>query len=172
MFQNFKGFIYLGFLILFSFLRSQIIFWMKKIDDVEYVSPNAICNMVQYSKYGNAGFSIFVIAFTFFYICMPMFLNNDINYLVFGGLLTYLIADIAIRYSKKCLHSPIHIIFNIIAGGSLGVLVPYIFYALGGSKFMFFNEISSNKEVCSMPKKQTFKCAVYKNGELVGSTTS
>ena len=23
---------------------------------------------------------------------------------------------------------------------------------------------------CSMPKKQTFKCAVYKNGELIGST--
>jgi hypothetical protein len=25
----------------------------------------------------------------------------------------------------------------------------------------------SNNVVCSRPKKQTFKCAVYKNGELI-----
>jgi hypothetical protein len=42
-----------------------------------------------------------------------------------------------------------------------------------GSKFnnyLYINEINTNKEVCSMPTKQQFKCSVYKNGELVGSS--
>jgi hypothetical protein len=42
-------------------------------------------------------------------------------------------------------------------------------YAGGSGKFMFFNEVQSNKDVCNMPSKQTFKCQVYKNGELIGN---
>jgi len=42
----------------------------------------------------------------------------------------------------------------------------------GLSNLLFFNDYSSNKEICTMPKKQTFKCAVYKNGELIGSSTT
>ena len=30
---------------------------------------------------------------------------------------------------------------------------------------------TANGNVCSRPSKQSFKCAVYKNGELVTSTT-
>jgi hypothetical protein len=41
--------------------------------------------------------------------------------------------------------------------------------ALGGRKHLYFNEVSSDKEVCSVAKNQTFKCAVYKNGELIGN---
>jgi hypothetical protein len=39
-------------------------------------------------------------------------------------------------------------------------------------QLLFINELTSgsNKEVCSMPNKQTFKCSVYKNGELLGSS--
>jgi hypothetical protein len=39
----------------------------------------------------------------------------------------------------------------------------------GSSKFLFFNEESSNKEFCTQPSTQTFKCKVYKDGQLVGS---
>jgi hypothetical protein len=42
--------------------------------------------------------------------------------------------------------------------------------SLGLGDYLIFNEVSSTKEVCTVPKKQTFKCSVYKNGELVGST--
>ena len=36
--------------------------------------------------------------------------------------------------------------------------------------FLFINQVSSNKEICSMPSAQTFKCSVYKNGELISSS--
>ena len=42
--------------------------------------------------------------------------------------------------------------------------------SLGGSgKYLFFNEVSSNKDICYQPSEQTFKCNVYKDGELVGN---
>ena len=142
--QNFKGLIYLGFLIFVSLIRGFVIYSTKtEKSPPEYKSPNAICNMIQYSRYGNAGFSIFVIAFTLLYVCMPMFLNNSINYAIFGGLMAYLIADIAIRYSKKCIMSASNIFFNIVAGASLGAFIPFIFYASGGANLMFFNEFMS-----------------------------
>ena len=170
--QNFKGLIYLAFLIFLSLIRSFVIFSTyneKNSANTQYKSPNDICNMIQYSKYGNAGFSIFVTSFTFMYLCMPMFMNNNINFSLFGGLLAYLIADIAIRYSKKCIVSVSNIIFNIIGGASLGAFIPWLFYTSGGANFMFFNEINGNKDVCSMPQKQKFVCKTYRNGELISS---
>jgi hypothetical protein len=125
--------------------------------------------MAQYSKYGNTGFSIFVITFTLFYICMPMFLNKDVNWWVFGGLLFYLLMDVGIRYMKQCITQVSDILLNLVTGAAVGLLIPGLLYVGGSSKYLFFNEISSTKEICSMPKKQNFKCAVYKNGELIGS---
>jgi hypothetical protein len=40
------------------------------------------------------------------------------------------------------------------------------------NNYLFMNEIYTNGQVCSMPSKQQFKCSVYKNGELVTSTTN
>ena len=78
--------------------------------------------------------------------------------------------DLGIKVYEGCLSitkSASTIFIDLLAGMSFGVLITSIMYATGNGKYMFFNETSSDKEICSMPKKQTFKCAVYKNGELV-----
>ena len=165
-FQNFKGFIYLGFLLSVSVARE---FLLMISGATQKVSANRVCDMAQYSKYGNTGFSIFVISFTLFYICMPMFLNKDVNWWVFGGLLFYLLMDIGIRYMKQCITQVSDILLNLVTGAAVGLLIPGLLYVGGSSKYLFFNEISSTKEICSMPKKQNFKCAVYRNAELIGS---
>jgi hypothetical protein len=165
-FQNFKGFIYLGFLLAASVLRE---FLLMIFGAKQQVSANKICNSVEYSKYVNSGFSVFVLSFTVLYICLPMFLNNDVNYLIFGGLLTYLLIDIFIRYTKECITTYTDILLNVATGAFSGAIIPGMLYVGGSSKYLFFNEISSNKEICSMPKKQQFKCNVYKNGELIAS---
>jgi len=64
-------------------------------------------------------------------------------------------------------------VFGEIFGNILGACV----FAIGSVMIMtssvdrgshlFFNEISSNAVKCTVPEKQTFKCAVYKNGELI-----
>jgi len=165
-FQNFKGFIYLGFLLGISVFR-EFILMILGVNPVS--NPNKICNMVQYSKYGNSGFSLFVISFTIAYICSPMFINGDVNYLIFGGLMAYLFVDLGTRFMKKCIATYTDIFLNVFTGLLSGVVITGLLYAGNSSKHLFFNEISSNKDVCSMPKKQQFKCAVYKNGELIGS---
>lgn len=167
-FQNFNGFIYLGFFIAVSILREFILM----ISGVKSSTANAtasICSSVQYSKFGNSGFSVFAIAFTILYLCLPMFLNKDVNYVVFGILLAYLLLDIGIRSFKQCI-SKIDIFINLVTGATAGVVIPMLMYAGGSSKYLFFNEVSSNKQICSMPKKQEFKCKVFQNGELIGST--
>ena len=74
-----------------------------------------------------------------------------------------------IKSYKKCAIKMSELFLNILFGlASAGTIVG-LMYAGGSSRFLFFNEVSSTKDTCSMPNKQTFKCAVYKNGELIGS---
>jgi len=66
----------------------------------------------------------------------------------------------------------VDVFLNMFSGGVVGVLVLGAIMSLGLKDYLVFNEVSSSKEVCTMPKKQTFKCSVYKNGELVGSSNT
>jgi len=165
-FQNFNGFIYLAFLIGVCFVR-EIILYNAGAKTME--PKNDLCTMVQYSKYGNSGFSIFVISFTMAYVLLPMFLVNNINYFMMGGLISYFLIDVGVRYSKKCITTVVDGAGNFLSGTALGVCACLALYYGKGSNYLFYNNLSSDNVVCSMPKKQTFKCSVYKNGELVSS---
>jgi len=149
-FQNFKGFIYLGFLIASCVIRNFI---YKSNGSEPTVNDRTICTSIQYGKYGNSTFSAFVFAFTIMYLSLPMFSNSDVNIWIFIIIIIYALTDIFIRVNKGC-------ILNMAAIVSL-------MYVGGSGKYLFFNEVSSDKEVCSQPKKQTFKCSLYKNGELI-----
>ena len=74
--------------------------------------------------------------------------------------------------SNACISSSVNLFGDIIGGGGLGALVASLVYSSPVSNYLFINELSSNKETCSMPSKQTFRCSVFKNGELVSSTTT
>jgi hypothetical protein len=165
-FQNFKGFIYLGFLIAFCVVRS-FIYMMNGAEQV--VNDNTICTSIQYSKYGNPSFSTFVFAFTIMYICLPMFSNGAPNFWIFSILLVYFFLDLFIKVYKKCIIKTGDLVINILLGLSSAALIVSLMYAGGSGKYLFFNEVSSDKEICYQPKEQTFKCSVFKNGELIGS---
>ena len=165
-FQNYKGFIYLGFLLGCCIVRS---FVYMSSGSAPLVNDNTICTSVQYSKYGNATFSAFVFAFTIMYISLPMFSNGAPNFWIFLCLLVYFFLDMSIKMYKKCVVKMSDLFLNILLGLTSAGLIVTAMYAGGSGKYLFFNEVSSNKEICSMPSQQTFKCSVYKNGELIGS---
>ena len=132
------------------------------------------CTPISYGSYGTPGIGSFVISFALFYVCLPMFLNKDINPWVFGIILFYYILDVSVKSMKGCLSADPNqqakvVLINTISGAAFGTLFPALLYVGGSSKYLFFNELSSTKEICSMPKSQQFKCSVYKNGELVGT---
>ena len=160
-----KGAIYLALLIGMCCLRI-FIYWLFGKDP--YYNDNTVCTMVKYGDYGNSYVSIFVIAFTLAYLCSPMFYNNSINYAVLSLLLFYLIVTIGIFFYRNCIRNRSEVFINILLGLTAGTILPILFYMGQSSKYLFFNELSNNKEVCSMPSKQTFKCSVYKNGQLIG----
>ncbi len=167
LFQNFKGLIYLGFILGVSIIRRYI---LEYSGSPELQPDGTICTSIQFSKYGNLTFSTFVFAFTLMYLCIPMFQNGSVNWIIFSALVFYIFLDIGIKAYEGCLSlgkNAGDIFVDMLGGMSFGVLVSTIMYVTGNGKYMFFNETSSDKEVCSMPTKQTFKCAVYKNGELV-----
>ena len=165
MFQNFKGFIYLGFLLGCCVVRNYV-YMISGSEPV--VNDRTVCTSVQYSKYGNPTFSAFVFAFTIMYLSLPMFSNGAPNFWVFVSLLVYFFLDLFIKIYKKCTISTGDLILNVLLGLASSALVVTLMYAGGSGKYLFFNEVSSDKEVCYQPTKQTFKCKMYKNGTLVG----
>lgn len=165
-FQNFKGFIFLGYLLGICLIRNYV-YMLNGATEAPPV--NSICSSVQYSKYGNPSFSAFVFAFTLMYISFPMFSNGEVNFWIFGGLLAYFFLDMFIKVYKKCVVKTGDLFLNVLLGLASSALIVTLMYAGGSSKFLFFNETSSTKEVCSVAKNQTFKCQVYKDGTLVGN---
>lgn len=166
MFQNFKGLIYLGFLLAVCIVRNYI-YMLSGSPPI--VNDRTICNSVQYSKYGNPTFSAFVFAFTIMYLSMPMFSNGAANLWVFVALIAYACVDIFIKVYKNCIPKMSDLFLNVLMGLVSGAAIVSFMYIGGSGKYLFFNEVSSNKDVCYKPKEETFKCQVFKDGTLVGS---
>lgn len=166
MFQNFKGLIYLGFLIAACVVRNYV---YMVAGGTPIINDKTICTSVQYSKYGNPTFSAFVFAFTIMYLSLPMFSNGAPNFWVFISLIAYFFIDMFIKLYKKCVIQMGDLFLNVLLGLSSSALIITLMYSGGSGKYLFFNEISSNKDICYQPKEQTFKCLMYKNGTLIGN---
>jgi hypothetical protein len=165
-FQNFKGLIYLGFLIGCCVVRNYV---YMVAGGTPAVNDNTICTSVQYSKYGNPTFSAFVFAFTIMYLSLPMFSNGAPNLWVFISMISYFLIDMFIKLYKKCVIKTSDLFLNVLLGLSSSALIVTMMYAGGSGKYLFFNEVSSNKDICYQPKEQTFRCNVFKDGTLVGN---
>jgi hypothetical protein len=165
-FQNFKGLIYLGFLVGSCVVRNYV---YMMAGGTSVVNDGTICTSIQYSKYGNPTFSAFVFAFTIMYLSLPMFSNGAPNLWVFISLISYFFIDMFIKIYKKCVISTGDLFLNVLLGLASSAFIVTLMYSGGSGKYLFFNEVSSNKDICYQPKKQTFKCQVFKDGTLVGN---
>ena len=165
---SFKGLIYLAFLVAVAFLRNyiyQAADWMP-ISKQPYNS----CNVVRYSKFCNTTFSLFVLAFTIVYLSIPMFQRNSVNIPIFALLVFYLCIDLGNKIFRGCIktRSDIPYVLLDLSVGSLFATLIVMLMQLGGSdKYLFYTDLRNNGVVCNRPKKQTMKCSVYKNGQLV-----
>jgi len=86
-------------------------------------------------------------------------------------LLCLLGIDILTKVQNKCTSYP-GAILGAFVGFLMGSIWYVLFYSLGYSSLLYFDELRSDNVKCSMPSKQTFKCAVYQNGELISNTIS
>ena len=164
--QNFKGFIYLGFLLGACVVREYI---YRMAGSNPIINDRTICTSIQYSQYGNPTFSAFVFAFTIMYLSLPMFAHDSVKFWVFSSILVYFCLDMFIKIYKGCILKMGDLFLNVLLGVFSSALIVSLMWTGGSGKYLFFNEVSSNKEICSQPKEQTFRCSVFKDGTLVGS---
>ena len=111
-------------------------------------------------------FNSVIISFTIAYLVGPMLLNNAINYILIITMFTILAVDSSARVSNNCT-TPIGIVFGVILGFIIGGLYVVMIKASGNENLLYNDDFISNKVACTKPTKQQFKCAVYKNGELL-----
>ena len=171
--QNVNGFIYLLFMLGMSVVREFVLTSTGHTESsaLKGMGGASICDTISYSKNGNNTYSVFMMSFTTVYLSMPMFINSSVNWLFIGACIVGIAMDIGVRAKAGCAMSGKGIFTNVVAGLVLAMSIVGIMTANGGEKFLFFNEIQSNKTVCSRPTKQQFKCTVYKNGEVLTNTT-
>ena len=123
-----------------------------------------------FTNFPNLSVSTFFIVFTLAYLIQPMIMNQDWNYYVVVGFLGILAMDTLVKFQlfPSCTKP-----LGILTGSILGILYSLVCYnsilAAGGNSLLYFNTVSSNNVYCSRPKKQTFKCYVYKNGQIISS---
>ena len=128
-------------------------------------APNVVMDL--FWKYPNLSVSTFFIVFTLTYLVLPMLETKDWNYYVIVGFLGILAVDtlFKVRYCTTGLG----IFSGTCIGAGLGAASYFIIKTAGGDKLLYFNTVSSNDIYCSRPKKQQFKCYVYKNGEIIST---
>ena len=169
--QNLKGLVYLAGLLIASLFN---IFFMNLIgsgrDENEAFSCS-IFDIPHVSQYNSPYPSSLIIAFTVAYLVLPMKYNNQMNYAVLGFLLCLLGIDILTKVQNKCTTYA-----GAVLGGLVGFLLGTVWYILfhgaGFDALMYFDELRSDSVVCSRPTKQTFKCSVYKNGQLISGNVT
>jgi hypothetical protein len=168
MFQNKKGYIYLLCLFISCCLR-HVAYATAYSGGKKTPSPDPKCPTILFGgKYADAHISTFIFLFTFVYFFAPMMMFSSYNIPLLIGLLVYWVIDTGVKCTYKCF-SVGEFFGNVVFGAIFAISSVMSIQALGGRKYLYFNEVSSDKEVCSVAKNQTFKCAVYKNGELIGN---
>jgi hypothetical protein len=78
-----------------------------------------------------------------------------------------ILADIWWNISTGC-YNPLKCVISLIVGSGAGLLWSFIIWKSKVKEFQYYN-IGATSEICSKPTAQTFKCAVYKNGQLIKS---
>ncbi len=175
-----KAFVFFVWIFIITFLRIIVLKGIKPDQNQVTEIPNiCLTGITQIFIPQDITYSIYVLTFTMMYFLMPMIMIskqnkiNAINYGVLAFFISYIALDLFIKKSLSCIPSLFSslIIGNILSGLFLGSVISGLFmYGSTLKTYLFINEINANKEVCSMPSKQQFKCKVFKDGTLVGTT--
>jgi hypothetical protein len=168
--QNLKGLVYIAGILIASTIN---IIFMNIVGSQVSDDASFSCNLFDIphvSQYNSPYPSTLIIAFTIAYLVLPMKYNKQMNYVVLIFLMCLLGVDMVTKVQNKCTTYP-GTVLGALVGFLLGTIWYVLFYSLGYSSLLYFDELRSDNVQCSMPTKQTFKCSVYKNGQLISSNT-
>jgi hypothetical protein len=170
--SDIKGMVYLGGILIASLINLLILNSLKIKSD-KIIPP--YCNLIEFpfnlNEYISPAFNSMFIAFTLAYLYMPMQYVSVINYPLLIFITSLLVLDAGTKISGGCTTFG-GIMLGSLVGFVLGLLWFIAFYSTGHEDLLFFNAEPSNNVICSRPKKQTFRCRIFKNGEVIGEASS
>jgi hypothetical protein len=166
--QNLKGLVFIAGVLICSIINVMFMNLIGSGRDETEAYSCSLFDIPMVSQFNSPYPTCLIIAFTIAYLILPMKYNNQMNYGVLVFLLGLLAIDVLTKIQNKC---------TSISGAILGALVGFLFgavwyilfHAMGFDSLLYFDELRSDNVICSRPTKQTFKCSVYKNGELISS---
>ncbi len=165
-----KALFYIFWLFIATVIRMGISYAINSRNtDQMFVLPE-ICSLGELMPFSGPTYSTYILCFTFMYFMMPMFITNNVNYILLTFFIIYIVFDIMVKATNQCLKAAPAIIGDIIGGLGFGAALIGLLYSTPVRKYLYTSDTSNGKDVCSMPSKQQFKCNVYKNGELVSSS--
>jgi len=107
------------------------------------------------------------LAFTLFYMILPMFINNNINFMVLGALMLLLILSAVMRVAP-----PLNCVkwIDIVMGWGTGFILGTLWFFLirwvnttyTSNSLTYFNKLKSDKQMCVL-EKSAFRCKKSKN---------
>jgi hypothetical protein len=169
--QNLKGLVYIAGVLIASFVN---VIFMNIIGSERSDDESFSCNLFDIpgvTRFNSPYPTTLIIAFTIAYLVLPMKYNKQMNYLVLVFLLCLLGIDMLTKVQNKCTTYSGSVLGGFV-GFLLGVIWYIFFHAMGYDSLLYFDELRSDNVVCSRPSKQTFRCSVYKNGQLISSSIS
>ena len=173
-----KGLFYLMSVFLATAIRIFVLHTTGSDAGIAYTGENAICNTGVAIPYTGQTYSTFLLTFTVLYFVAPMFIlssvngTNMINYGVVVFFSAYIVFDITMKKTMGCFIIDGSLAANLLSGGLAGTIIAGLLFHANQISLLFINELNSNKEVCTVPSKQQFKCQIYKGGMIVGSSVS
>jgi hypothetical protein len=162
---EYKGLIYLGGLL----ITTAIAIGLSK--NIKYENPELndsqlfVCNSLTLSTSGpisNIPLSILVLVYTFTYLLYFIYLSNTwlqniSTYVVF---ILLILGQIYWTSTNSCA-VPAAVLASVVIGTGGGLLWGMAINNMGISQLGYFGGLG-NQNVCSIPKKQTFKCTKRK----------
>ena len=165
---NLKGIVYLAGVLLANF--GNIIVG-STINHRKYENASIFCNLIDIpylSNFNVPSSTAVFLSFTTVYLTLPMIMNGQINPAIISFFLLLIGIDAITRISNRCTNV-LGVIMGLLFGGIFGTAWYSLFKYSGNESLLYYEELQSNRVRCSKPTKQTFKCTVYKNGEMISS---
>ena len=170
--SDIKGMVYLGGILIACLINLFLLNTLKVKS--EKMIP-AYCNLIEFpfnlNEYISPAFNSMFIAFTLAYLYMPMAYISGINYPVLIFVSSLMVLDGGTKWMGGCTNFG-GIALGTLVGFVLGLLWFITFYSTGHEDLLFFNAEPSNNVVCARPSKQSFRCKVFRNGEVIGEASS
>jgi hypothetical protein len=159
--------IYLGGVLIASVINYMV---SMVIGSEPLDNEGSICNLVEFplipSRYNVPNYNSMFIGFTLMYLLLPMLSNNQINFWIVGTIVSIFVVDAYVKLQYFCT-VPRGITIGGIVGLTLGAIWYFLLKLNNFESLLFFNDLTSNNVVCKRPQNQTFKCSVYKNGQVI-----